>query len=180
MPPFELPFRQIHLDFHTSEHIPGVGSKFSKENWQQALKLDPGHAMARLATITIMWQAENRDYAAILASLREGHLSNPADNDIKNSLAWILATCPDEQYRNPEQALEIAQNASRGVNHLNPQFLDTLAAACAANGRFEEAQQHIEQAINLIEAGGQADEETITNFRERQNLYKQNQPYVDK
>jgi hypothetical protein len=23
-----LPFRQIHLDFHTSEHIPGVGADF--------------------------------------------------------------------------------------------------------------------------------------------------------
>ena len=33
--------RQIHLDFHTSEHIPGVGSRFSKAQWQEALKL--GH-----------------------------------------------------------------------------------------------------------------------------------------
>jgi len=36
-----LPFRQIHLDFHTSEAIPGIGSKFSKEQFQKALKL--GH-----------------------------------------------------------------------------------------------------------------------------------------
>ncbi len=33
--------RQIHLDFHTSEKISGIGSKFSKEQFQQALKL--GH-----------------------------------------------------------------------------------------------------------------------------------------
>ncbi len=33
-----LPTRQIHLDFHTSEHIPGIGKHFSKEQWQQALK----------------------------------------------------------------------------------------------------------------------------------------------
>ncbi|MEI7900387.1 MAG: alpha-L-fucosidase, partial [bacterium] len=31
--------RQIHLDFHTSEHIPGVGSRFDKTQWQEALKL---------------------------------------------------------------------------------------------------------------------------------------------
>jgi len=31
-------FRQIHLDFHTSEAIPGVGLKFSKEQFQEALK----------------------------------------------------------------------------------------------------------------------------------------------
>ncbi len=42
-----LASRQVHLDFHTSEFMPGVGSKFSKENFQQALKL------GRLNSITI-------------------------------------------------------------------------------------------------------------------------------
>lgn len=31
-------FRQVHLDFHTSEKIPGIGSKFDKKQWQDALK----------------------------------------------------------------------------------------------------------------------------------------------
>lgn len=34
-----LPYRQIHLDFHTSERIPGVGSKFSSENFERCLRL---------------------------------------------------------------------------------------------------------------------------------------------
>ncbi len=34
-------FRQVHLDFHTSEHVKDIGTKFSKENFQHALKL--GH-----------------------------------------------------------------------------------------------------------------------------------------
>jgi hypothetical protein len=34
-----LPFRQVHLDFHTSEHIPGVGTRFDKRQFQKALKL---------------------------------------------------------------------------------------------------------------------------------------------
>lgn len=34
-----LPSRQVHLDFHTYEFMPGVGSQFSKENFQNALKL---------------------------------------------------------------------------------------------------------------------------------------------
>jgi len=38
---FQLPFRQVHLDFHTSEHIPDVGAKFSKSQFQEALRL--GH-----------------------------------------------------------------------------------------------------------------------------------------
>lgn len=36
-----LPFRQVHLDFHTSEAIFNIGSKFSKEQFQKALKI--GH-----------------------------------------------------------------------------------------------------------------------------------------
>lgn len=34
-------FRQIHLDFHTSEHVPNVGGRFDKRQFQEALQL--GH-----------------------------------------------------------------------------------------------------------------------------------------
>ena len=33
-----LPSRQVHLDFHTSGFMPGVGEKFSKAQFQEALK----------------------------------------------------------------------------------------------------------------------------------------------
>jgi len=36
-----LPSRQVHLDFHTSEVIPGIGEKFNKKQFQEALKI--GH-----------------------------------------------------------------------------------------------------------------------------------------
>ena len=35
----KFPIRQVHLDFHTSPDIGGIGSKFSKDNFKQALKL---------------------------------------------------------------------------------------------------------------------------------------------
>ena len=34
----KLPYRQVHLDFHTSECVEGVGSRFSKENFAAALR----------------------------------------------------------------------------------------------------------------------------------------------
>jgi len=37
----QLRFRQVHLDFHTSRDVPDVGAAFSRERWQQALKI--GH-----------------------------------------------------------------------------------------------------------------------------------------
>ena len=33
-----LRFRQIHLDFHTSPAIPGIGRAFDKKRWQACLK----------------------------------------------------------------------------------------------------------------------------------------------
>ncbi|MGB8355481.1 MAG: alpha-amylase family protein [Chthoniobacteraceae bacterium] len=33
-----LRFRQIHLDFHTSPHIDGIGSRFNKKQWIETLK----------------------------------------------------------------------------------------------------------------------------------------------
>ena len=34
----KLRFRQVHLDFHTSEHIPGIGAAFDKREWQERLQ----------------------------------------------------------------------------------------------------------------------------------------------
>lgn len=34
-----IPLMQTHLDFHTSPDVEGIGYKFSKENFQKALKL---------------------------------------------------------------------------------------------------------------------------------------------
>jgi hypothetical protein len=45
--PRALGARQVHLDFHTSECIPGVGSRFDKPAFQRALKL------GRLDSITV-------------------------------------------------------------------------------------------------------------------------------
>lgn len=34
-----VPTRQVHLDFHTSEHIEGIGESFDKKQFQEAIKL---------------------------------------------------------------------------------------------------------------------------------------------
>jgi len=42
-----FPLKQVHLDFHTSPHIPGIGSRFDKAQFQAALKA------AKLDSITV-------------------------------------------------------------------------------------------------------------------------------
>jgi hypothetical protein len=34
---YTMNFRQVHLDFHTSGQIPGIGSRFDREQWKEAL-----------------------------------------------------------------------------------------------------------------------------------------------
>ena len=38
----ELRFRQIYVDFHTSEHIEGIGSRFAPEKFADTLVLNDG------------------------------------------------------------------------------------------------------------------------------------------
>jgi hypothetical protein len=51
----DLPSRQVHLDFHTSEHIPGVGAGFSRANFQDALKLGRVNSITVFAKCHHSW-----------------------------------------------------------------------------------------------------------------------------
>lgn len=50
-----LKARQVHLDFHTSEHITEVGHRFNKNNFQQALKLGNVNSITVFAKCHHSW-----------------------------------------------------------------------------------------------------------------------------
>lgn len=52
---FSIPFRQVHLDFHTSEHIPNVASRFSTAQFQKALKLGHVNSITLFAKCHHSW-----------------------------------------------------------------------------------------------------------------------------
>ncbi|MBI2480742.1 MAG: tetratricopeptide repeat protein [Planctomycetia bacterium] len=60
------------------------------------------------------------------------------------SAAWLMATCPDKQFRNAELGLQAAQRAVELGGEDSFELLDTLAAAQANANRFDEG--HIETA----------------------------------
>ena len=56
-----------------------------------------------------------------------------------NNLAWLLATCPDDAVHDPRRAVHLAELLDRVTAGRHPEYLDTLAVAYAAAGRFTEA-----------------------------------------
>ena len=85
--------------------------------------------------------------------------------------AWLLATCPDERYRDPENAVLGARQAleySYGDRHV---ALDTLAAALASKGQFEAAIQTETEAVDL------APEDAKFTYLSRLQLYQDRVPF---
>ena len=87
--------------------------------------------------------------------------------------AWLLATCPVERYRDPEQALEYAQRAVELEGNSHYRYLDGLAAAYASAGQFEEAQKLQSQVIDA------APEDEKAKYQKRLDLYIAGKPYRD-
>jgi len=69
----------------------------------------------------------------------------------RNSLAWLLATSSDASIRDGNRAVELANGAVRLSHGKDPNYLRTLAAACAESGRFVEAEQTARRAFRAAE-----------------------------
>ena len=116
------------------------------------------------------------DYDRAIADLNKALEIHPRHANACNVLAWISATCPDARYRDGAKAVELAQKAVELV----PQyygFLDTLAAAYAEAGRFDDAITAQEKVVALVKKDKT---EELTEFIERLSSYKARKPWRDK
>lgn len=66
--------------------------------------------------------------------------------DGKNSLAWLLATCPDDSVRDARRAVGVLAPVVYGGER-HPVLLDTLAAAYAEEGLFSRAIELAKEAL---------------------------------
>jgi spermidine synthase len=91
------------------------------------------------------------------------------------ALAWILATHADERIRRPDEAVQLAELAAELTARRDALVLDTLAAAYAASGRFDQAIQTAERALEMVspEKRGRATEP----IRRRLDGYRQRRAY---
>jgi Tfp pilus assembly protein PilF len=115
-------------------------------------------------------EAAVRNYRAALR-LRPGW-THPANN-----LAWLLATHPDPDIRDPGSAVEIAEGVRRRADEPSPITLDTLAAAYAAGGRFDAARRTAQAALHLAQA--QHMQELADEIEGRLTLYRAGRPFIE-
>jgi len=92
-----------------------------------------------------------------------------------NALAWLLATCPDGEVRDGREAVILAERLREATGPRHAGTLDTLAAAYAEGGRFDEAVAAIEQAVDLAEQAGR--EAEAARYRARLELYRAGKPF---
>jgi len=112
---------------------------------------------------------------AAAAQYREALRRNPDYVESLWLLARLLATCPDPDVRNGPQAVTLAERAVQLTNRRDARMLDTLAAAYAETGRFDEAVVIEQQAIDLAAASGP--DSLAQEAARRMQLYRARQPY---
>lgn len=115
------------------------------------------------------------DYPAALESFERALQLVPDDPTLCNEIAWLLATCPDSRLQDGPRAVRLALLATSAVKN-DVAMLDTLAAAQARNGQYEEAAA-LQTKVMLLVAGqgGQPDPTWVQRLR----LYQQGKPYTD-
>ena len=98
----------------------------------------------------------------------------PNDYQTLTWLARVLASDKNPAIRYGKDAVSFAQRANELTGGEQPFVLDTLAMAYAEAGRFKEAQETIQKAIDSASTGAK---EMISPMQERLRLYQADRPY---
>jgi protein O-mannosyl-transferase len=99
----------------------------------------------------------------------------PRHAEALNNLAWLLATAADENLRDGAQAVRYAEQACLLTKYKEPFNISTLAAAYAEAGRFSEAVNTAETALQMQIQSGQMRFAAIN--QQLLALYRAGQPF---
>jgi len=100
---------------------------------------------------------------------------SPENTQALYNLSWILASHPDKEFRNGEEAVRLAQRLCKITQYQQPLALDSLAAAYAEVGSFDDAVSTAKKAFKL--ALEQGPEELVQGLKKRLQLYEKRRPY---
>jgi len=141
-------------------------------DYEQTVRLDPNHAPAYTGLALVYF--DQGEYAQARQYYTEATRVDPTYVPAYANMAWLLATCPEAKFRNGNKAVHYAVFACKLTGWSEFRVLDTLAAAYAQAGRFEEAVHWQEKVVDMAPLAEQAE------FRDRLALYKQEKPVAAK
>jgi tetratricopeptide (TPR) repeat protein len=121
--------------------------------FRRALALQPDAVAAYMGLYAL--DAAQQRFAEAMETLRKGLRHTPDSPLLLNTLAWMLATCPQPELRDGPEAVRLAQGLVQQDGGKDPRFLLTLSAAYAETGKPDEARQAAEDALQLARQAGQ-------------------------
>jgi hypothetical protein len=117
------------------------------------------------------------DYARAIADFNMAIRLGRTNAVAYNNLARLLAVCPDANFRNGKKAVEIATGACVLSEWKTPDWIDTLAAACAEAGDFDNAVKWENKYLESDYLKSNPSNDTLEKARQRLSLYEQKMPY---
>jgi spermidine synthase len=126
--------------------------KEAHETYQKLVPLMPATAEGCRDLADML--AEGQQYAEALHYYCEALRLKPDFDAALNNLAMFRASCKQPEFRNGQEAVQLAQAACRLSGRRNPSYLGTLAAAYAEAGQFGDAVKTIQEALALARASG--------------------------
>jgi tetratricopeptide (TPR) repeat protein len=137
-----------------------------------AIRIDPNVAEAYFNRAKVY--AHFGDRQKELHDLETATSLNPKKfKALLNDLAWQRATSPDKEIRNGPQAVAAATKACEMSDWKEWTYLDTLAAAHAEAGNFDQAIKYQKEGLLLAKA----EPKLLAEARQRLSLYEQHKPY---
>jgi tetratricopeptide (TPR) repeat protein len=141
-------------------------------DFKEAIGIDPNDPATYLYRAHLhLVEAEPE---SALTDLEEVMKRAPDFPGAANDYAWTLATNPNDVVRNGRKAVEYAKKACHETDYKHAPTVDTLAAAYAEAGDWDEAVKWQQEALNLAEKTSPDD---VEGMRERLALFKQKKPY---
>lgn len=134
----------------------------------EALRVEPGSAEAYEERGRV--HQDKGCYAAALADYQRAVEHGPSDPGCHNQYAWMLAACPQAEYRNGVRAVALARRGCELTHWQDANLLDTLASAHAECGQFDEALRWASKALE------RAPDEIKETVRAHIELFRSGQP----
>jgi tetratricopeptide (TPR) repeat protein len=139
------------------------------------IEIDPANVDARISRADAR-QRMGQNQAA-LDDYRAAVKYGPDDAQAVNDLSWLMSTSTHAELRDGKRALALANHACELSGWAQATFIDTLAAAYAEQGNFDEATIWQQRAIDLA---GQSDASLKQELQNRLELYQKKLPYREK